>query len=202
MSSGIDMKYVQEQYEKMSNKELIYVVTQNARGLTPEALAIAKNEINKRGLNPRLSMALDVQNKTHTIEEIDAYCNLINNLNCPICDSGADKLNATLTAEVMSFIILTQYKEKIHIGCPGCLDKLNNAALSKTIALGWWGFPWGIIRSIKAIAVNIKSKRSNHMGSPNEFLRSFILSNIGQLEAYKGDRTNLRQVISGIFEGV
>ncbi|NML39622.1 hypothetical protein HHL17_20650 [Chitinophaga sp. G-6-1-13] len=200
MNSGIDMKYVQERYEKMSNNELIYLVTQNAGGLTAEALDIAKNEIRKRGLNPRFSKALDVQNKTYTIEEIDSYCNLINNLNCPICDSVSEKLNATLTAEVMSFIIITQYKKKIHVGCPDCLDELNNSALNKTIALGWWGFPWGIIRSIQAITLNIKSKRSNHMDSPNQFLRSFILSNIGQLEVHKGDRTNLRHVIAKVLE--
>jgi predicted nucleic-acid-binding Zn-ribbon protein len=196
MSTGIDTKFVQERYEKMSNSELVYLVTQNANGLSPEALEIAKNEIIKRGLNPRLSQALDVQNKAYTIEELDVYCNLVNSLSCPICDKEGGRLNGTLTAEVMSFIIITQYKKKIHIGCPDCLDKLNNAALNKTLALGWWGFPWGIVRSIQAVIANIKSKRTNHLNTPNQFLRSFVLSNIGQIEAYKGDKTRLRQVVS------
>jgi predicted nucleic-acid-binding Zn-ribbon protein len=184
----------------MSDSELIYSVTQNAGGLTPEALEIAKNEIIKRGLNPGLSKALDVQNKTYTVEELHVYCNLVNSLSCPICHKKGDRLNGTLTAEVMSFIILTRYKKKIHIGCPNCLDKLNNAALTKTIVFGWWGFPWGIIRSVQAIITNIKSKRTHHLDTSNQFLMSFVLSNIGQLEAYKGDKNRLGEVIATVLE--
>ncbi|SEW51773.1 hypothetical protein [Chitinophaga arvensicola] len=201
MKTGIDVKFVQERYAKMSDNELVYLVTQNANGLTPEALEVAKNEIKKRGFNPRLSNALDAQNKTdYTVEEIDNYCQLINRLNCPICDSAEDTLNATQTMEVMSFVILTQWKKKVHVGCPDCLDELNNNALGKSIALGWWGFPWGMIRTIEAIILNIKNKRSNHLDTPNEFLRSFVVTNIGQLEAHKADRSRLRHVISETLE--
>lgn len=86
----------------------------------------------------------------------------------------------------------------VRVGCPDCLDKLNNSALNKTVAFGWWGFPWGVIRSIQAITLNIKSKHSNHMDSPNQFLRSFVLFNIGQLVAFKEDLTNLRHIISKV----
>jgi hypothetical protein len=199
MNSGIDVKYVQESYEKMSDAELTTLMTADAGGLTPEALEIAKNEIKRRGMNPHFATALDVQNRSHNIEEIDYYCSLINGLNCPICGNGTDKLNATLTAEVMSFIVLTSYRKKIHVGCPDCLDKVTNSALIKTIVLGWWGFPWGVIRSIQAIILNFKNKQSNHADSPNERLRSFALSNIGQLEAYKDNPAKLNQLISELL---
>lgn len=180
----------------MSDDELISQVTGNARGLTSQALNIAKEEMLKRGIEQRFSDALDAQNRPHTPEEIDHYCELITNLNCPVCGKGASRLNGTLAAEVVSFILVTQYKRKIHVACPDCLDSLNNEALIKTIVTGWWGIPWGIIRSIQAVILNIKSKRSNRIDSPNSFLRSFVIENIGRLEAYKNDKSALKDIIS------
>jgi hypothetical protein len=199
MSSGIDVKFIQERYEQMSDAELTTLMT-DASGLTPEALEIAKNEIKKRDMNPRFSAVLDAQNKSLSIGEINYYCSLINGLNCPICGNGIDKLNATLTAEVTSFIFITLYKKKTHIGCPDCLDKLTNSALTKTIIFGWWGMLFGIIRSIQAIILNSKSKQGNHADSPNQCLRSFALSNIGQLEAYKDNPAKINQFISEVLK--
>ncbi|MRG45454.1 hypothetical protein GFS24_10030 [Chitinophaga sp. SYP-B3965] len=195
MATGINTKWVQERYEKMSNQELIQTVTQDAAGLTPEALEIVKAELKRRNLSHSLADALDVQNKTYTIQEIDKYCDAIRELDCPICNTSTSKLNATLTAEVVSIIVVTNFTKKIRIGCPGCLDNANTAAAAKSAVLGWWGFPWGIIRTIQAIVINLKNRKSNHMDTPNDYLRSFALSRIGELEAYKGDKAKLRRVI-------
>jgi hypothetical protein len=66
-----------------------------------------------------------------------------------------------MTSEVISFIVFTQYKKKIKVGCGHCLDKANENALIKSTVLGWWGLPWGIIRTPGAISTNLKSKRTN-----------------------------------------
>ena len=196
MSSGIDIQFVREAYQKMSDQELIRVLTQDAAGLTPEAQEVVKEEIKKRNLDPNIAKGVDAQQKSYTSAEIDAYCEIIQKLPCPATGSTSEKLNATLTAEVMSFIIFTQYREKIIIGSPDILDKASNAALRKTILFGWWGIPWGIIRSIKAIVINIESKKLNRIDTPNEFLRSFVLSKIGQIETYKNNKEKLLEIIS------
>ncbi|MBO9728583.1 MAG: hypothetical protein J7623_08100 [Chitinophaga sp.] len=195
MSNGIDAKFVQERYEKMSNDELIYLVTHDGAGLTPAALVIAKNEIAKRGLKGGYADALEMQNKTYTIEEIDAYCSLINDLKCPICGERSTPLNGTVTTEVISFILMMQTRTAVYVGCPDCLDDLSNAALNKTVILGWWSF-WGIFKTIGAIIDNIKYKRANHYESPNIALRYFVLSHIGLIELHKNDRTMLDQLIA------
>ena len=61
--------------------------------------------------------------------------------------------------------------------------------------LGWWGIPWGIIRTPQAIALNLKSKRTNHLQDHNNYLRSFTLSVIGELETYKGNKEKLQQIL-------
>jgi hypothetical protein len=196
MSTGIDIQFVRETYKKLTDQELIRVVTQDAYGLTPEALEVVKEEIKSRNLDPNIIKGLDAQQKTYTVEEIDEYCELIRSLPCPITGSIENKLNGTMTAEVMSFILFTQYKRKIVIGSPQALDKENNSALIKTVLLGWWGFPWGPIRTIQAILKNVKNQKTNWLDTPNDYLRSFVLSKIGEIETYKGNQEKLRQIIA------
>ena len=195
MSTGIDIKFVQERYQRMSDDELVRIATQDAYGLTAEAMEVVKAEIQKRGLDENIAKGVEAQNKTYTIEEIDAYCDIVSKLCCPICGNSTERLNATMTSEVMSFLFFTTYNKKIKVGCPNCLDKANNNALAKTAILGWWGIPWGIIRTPQAIALNLKSKQTNHLQDHNDYLRSFALGKIGELEVYKNDKEKLQQIV-------
>ncbi len=68
-----------------SNDELIHIATQDANGLTPEAMEVVKNEIQKRGLDDNLSKGVEAQNKEYSIEEIDTYCDIVSKMSCPSC---------------------------------------------------------------------------------------------------------------------
>ena len=195
MNPGIDTKFVEEHYQRMSDEDLIRIATQEAYGLTPEAFEIMKSEIKKRGLNENLLESVKAQNKTYSPEEIEVYCNLVRELSCPVCGNSEHLLNATITGEVVSYIFFTSSKKQIKVGCPDCLDKLNDKALTKTALLGWWGIPWGIIKTIQYIVINIDNKRLNHSDEHNESLRSFALDCIGELEMYKDDKEKLQQIV-------
>ena len=196
MSTGIDIKYVEEAYRRMTNDELIRIATQDASGLTPEAMEVVKAEIKKRGLDENISKGVEAQNKAYTVEEVDTYCDLVSKLSCPYCGGTAERLNATMTGEVMSFIFFTQYNKKLKVACPHCLDKANNNALTKTVLLGWWGIPWGIIKTVQSISLNLKSKKTNHLHDHNDYLRSFALNTIGELETYKDNKEMLKQIVA------
>lgn len=197
-NSDIDTSFVSETYARMSDDELIRVLTKEAYGLTPAALEIAKEEMKKRNLElTGVERGIAAQKKeNYTLEEIDAYCSIIQQLPCPVTGSNDYKLNATVTAQTMSFIFFTNYEKKIVIGSPEALNKANNAALVKSVILGWWGLPWGIIRTIQSISVNLRNKKTNQQETPNDYLRSFVLSRIGEIEAYKNDKEKLSQLIS------
>lgn len=38
-------------------------------------------------------------------------------------------------------------------------------------------------------------KRTNHLEEPNEYLRSFVLAKIGQIETYKDNQEKLLEII-------
>jgi hypothetical protein len=196
MSRGIDIKFVRENYGKMSDEELSRIAIQDAHGLTPEAQEVIKEEIVKRNLDIGLVAEVEAQNKKYTIEEIDNYCELIQSLPCPKTGDTSQKLNATLTAEARSYLVLTQYKKKIVVGTPQTLTKANNAAIANSALMGWWGFPWGIVRTIQAIIVNVKNRKRIGDDEVNEFLRSFVLSRIREIERYKDNKQVLMQIVS------
>jgi hypothetical protein len=196
MSNGIDVEFVRENYRKMTDDELVRVATQDAAGLTPQAQEVVKTEINKRGLDANIIEGVKAQNKGYSIAEIDGYCEMVRDLDCPMCGASDIRLNGTLTSEVMSFIVFTHSVKKIKIACPDCLDKANDRSLAVSAALGWWGIPWGIIRTIGAIGQNIKSKKTTRLDEANDYLRSFILAKVGQVETYKADKDKLQEIIS------
>ena len=198
MSSGLDIQSVREHYRHLSDNELIHIATQDAVGMTPQAQQVIREEVERRKLDTGLLRAVEAQNQEkYTVEQIDYYCQLIRDLDCPACGSTGIRLNATMAMEVMSFLVFTHHSKKLHVACPACLDKANNNALAKSVILGWWGFPWGIVRTIQAITHNVSNKKTNHLDTPNDILRGFALSSIGQLETYKDDREKLQQVIGG-----
>ena len=64
MSHGIDIDFVRETYQKMSDEDLIRILTTDAAGLTLEAQALVKDEIKRRNLNSDIGRGVDVQQKT------------------------------------------------------------------------------------------------------------------------------------------
>lgn len=65
MASGLDIEFVRQHYQKMSNDDLIRTATTDAYGLTPEAMEVVKEEILKRNLDQNIIKGLEAQNKTY-----------------------------------------------------------------------------------------------------------------------------------------
>lgn len=177
----LNLKDIEDNYARMSDYELERIATKDAIGLLPEVYLILEKEIQKRNLDLNLTKGIEAQQKKYTIAEIDSYCNVLMDLSCPICNSKSQKLNATLISTVKSFLIITSYKRELKIACPNCLIKELDKAIISTALLGWWGFPWGIIKTPMYIYYNFDSKKEAHNQMPNNELRSFVLANIGKV---------------------
>lgn len=196
MSTGIDLQFVRETYQRMSDEELAAVVTQRMEGLTPEATAIVKEEIKRRGLHDGLTNSIDAQQRTFSHNEINAYCELIQNLPCPVTGNTSTRLNATLVAEAAAFIFFSHYRTHIVIASPEVLRKENGKAMIKAALFGWWDFFGGIPKTIRALAVNARNRKTDYQQGPTEYLRNFVLSRIGEIEAYKHDKDQLCRIIN------
>ena len=182
---------LKEKYRKFSDEKLMHIAAEDAAKLRPEALALLQEELEARGLAEVAQKEIDAQFRMLSEPEIEEYCALIQAAPCPICHSATKPLNATVTSKVSSFIFLTTWKEELAIACPSCLDKLSEDATSHSIIVGWWGIPWGIIRTIKAISSNKKLAKSHHVSYPNASLKAFVVDNVRSLDKIKGNVNQL-----------
>ncbi len=189
---------LKQTYQRYDNEKLIRIATQDADGLRPEAVQAIQEVIKERGLSDDIIKGLEVQRKEIDEETLLGYVNVLRDLPCPKCGATGLKLNGTITGTVISFIVMSNYEKRIKIACPDCLDKENNAAIAKSSALGWWGFPWGIIRTIQSLIFNSRMKSQNHIDGPNETLLGFTMANIGKVEAHRNDKTRLAELIKDI----
>lgn len=182
-------------YERMPDFELIRIATSDAQGLRPEVFEIIENELKKRNLDTHLLNGAIAQNKVYSKEEIHQYATMLAALPCPICGGTFKKLNGTIRHTVKSFIFFTSHSTEPIIACPDCLDKENDSATLSTALLGWWGLPWGLVKTPQYIYKNQQSKKQNHATHLNDVLLFYTQENIGRIESYKNDQIKLQEII-------
>lgn len=193
MKSTIDE--LRENYKSFTDDKLIRLATTEVIGLRPEAIQVMQEEIKRRGLSEGLLGGIEVQIKEISEDELLAYCELLRRQSCPVCSSSSVKLNATLTTTVVSYLIMTTDEDNLIIACPKCLDKANKDAIIKTALFGWWGFPSGIYRTIKALYHNNKMATQTRLALPNEYFKEFVREQIGTIEANKTNTERLKSLI-------
>jgi hypothetical protein len=133
--------------------------------------------------------------RQYTIEDIQNYADLVRQLPCPVCQRTNQQLNGSIISTVKSFLVLTYSRKKPIIACPDCLTKKNNLAIASTALLGWWGFPWGLIKTPQYIYQNVMAKKQNKNTQPNDVLLSLTLMNANEIEVHKNNPEKLKEII-------
>ncbi|MDO7851159.1 hypothetical protein [Hymenobacter convexus] len=186
---------LKENYRRLSDEKLMRIAAEDAPRLRPEALVLLKAELSTRGLAETAEKTIQAQLRQATEAEVLAYGALLQAQPCPVCGSAARPLNATVTHRVLSFVVMTTWKKQLVIACPPCLDQLNHDAMKSSALLGWWGFPWGVPRTIDALLSNQKMTRANHAPYPNETLLAFVAGNVGRIEAARANARDLHALL-------
>ncbi|QEC79109.1 hypothetical protein [Mucilaginibacter ginsenosidivorax] len=193
-----DIEQLKTTYKNLSDDKLTHLAITEAASLRPEALDLLKAEIKNRGLDEGIMNGVNVQLSTPGSLAIDSYISLIRNQPCPVCSSTAQPLNAIVIGSVKSFIILTQYKKKLMIACPSCLQQANQRATSSTALMGWWGLPWGIIRTSQALFRNMKANKIIRTEEPSDNLVSFVKTNVGVIESVRKNNHSLQVMLDSV----
>ncbi len=192
----MDLNDIKENYKKFEDWKIEKIASEEAGSLRPEVLDILKTEIENRKLNLNLLDTIDAQTKEITESEFNDYYNVLRNHPCPKCESKTQKINATIVGRVVSMLILTNYEKCLKVACSNCLDEMHNKANKKSALLGWWGFPWGPIQTIRSFIFNSRMKKNNRTVEPNEIIASFIVNNIGIMEKAKSEPEKLTELIN------
>ena len=60
-----------------------------------------------------------------------------------------------MSYRIWSALVLTQWNNRPHVCCRSCGVKSQLGDMLFSLALGWWGFPWGLIMTPVQITRNI-----------------------------------------------
>jgi hypothetical protein len=73
---------------------------------------------------------------------------------CPKCQ-GAGPIDVHISHRVWSALFLTSWKSIPQVSCRSCGVKGQLGSTAFSLALGWWGFPWGFIVTPVQIVRNV-----------------------------------------------
>ena len=172
---------MRELYAELSDTEIAWMALSQGSQLRPEAVAVLHAEIRKRGLSSELGLALTTQADPISPGELQDLADRFRRQPCGRCGSWKRPLNAFGIARVWSVILVTSYKKELLIACPDCILASAKRAQAFTPLVGWWGIPWGPIRTIQAIAINFRTIRHGDEDHPSEALTTFVRDHRGEI---------------------
>jgi hypothetical protein len=101
--------------------------------------------------------------------------------NCPKCN-GLGPIDVHKVHQVWSALILTRWSSSQQVSCKSCATKSQLGGILFSLALGWWGFPWGLILTPVQVVRNIAEICSGPDPSqPSQGLRNVVLINIARM---------------------
>jgi hypothetical protein len=99
--------------------------------------------------------------------------------NCPKCN-GLGPIDVHKVHQVWSALILTRWSSAQQVSCKSCATKSQLGGMFFSLALGWWGFPWGLILTPVQVVRNIAEICSGpDPAQPSPALRNLVLVNLG-----------------------
>lgn len=99
--------------------------------------------------------------------------------NCPKC-SCMGPVDIHYVYEVWSAFVITRWTTSSQVSCHGCARKRQLGGIAFSLALGWWGFPWGLVLTPVQVTRNIIGMCGGPgVARPSENLRNFVLVSMG-----------------------
>jgi hypothetical protein len=75
---------------------------------------------------------------------ISQHVSQVHEGNCPKC-GGPGPIDVHTSYSVWSALVLTSWRSRPEVCCRACGIKAKLGRTLSSVALGWWGVPWGII---------------------------------------------------------
>ena len=92
---------------------------------------------------------------------------------CPKC-KGTGPVDVHLSYKVWSALVITRWSSQAQVSCRSCAMKSQAAAAAFSLALGWWGFPWGLVITPIQIGRNIHGMMRSESTTPSPQLEKTV----------------------------
>lgn len=171
-------------------------------GIRPDSIQVfqdLKAEAEKT-YHAKISAPKKIQKTTreYSTDEVMKFVHALQTLPCPVCGQKDNQLNGTKLYRVWSIILFTSTSKKLAVACPACLRKKNRRAALFSGLLGWWGIPWGLLRTPQYIYLNLNSKRQTQLSQPNQHLIQFAQIYAPYIEKKMNDEIQLMEFLKSV----
>lgn len=107
-------------------------------------------------------------------ETLERLTDEVHQGNCPRCQ-GRGPVDVHKAHQVWSALILTSWSSSPEISCKGCGVKRQLGAMLFSGALGWWGFPWGLIMTpFQIIRNGVEMAAGPSSARPSPLLHKYV----------------------------
>ena len=173
----------QARYHSLSNLELESIALKQSVTLPVEALVVLRKELDRRGLSQSFRRGIEAQVKAWTKGDLATFIEQYRHRPCPRCGVQGKTLNGVPGAVARSFVVTSTIRTKLVIGCSICIKAELEHLSRQSLLFGWWGVPWGPVRTVRALALNSRAKTAAASREPTPELWNYIASHVGEIAA-------------------
>jgi hypothetical protein len=168
-------------YHSLSNFELESIALSESATLPPQALVALRKEMDQRGLSGAIRRGIEAQVRRWTKADLATFIEQYRHRPCPRCGVQGKRLNGVVAAVARGFIVTSIIRTKLVIGCSGCINAELARLSRQSVLFGWLGIPWGLVHTVRALAVNSKAKAAAASATPTAELWNYIASNVVEI---------------------
>lgn len=192
-----DLEQIKQYYADFDDSKIVHLAENEAEGLRPEVIPVLMEEIKKRGLDIELFQMIEYQIKPLKEEELNELKQKIIHLPCPDCNERSTPLVGSLIRTVIGMITSTSYTKESVITCPSCAKNRRKYALISTLLLGWWGIPFGPVKTPVAL-ISMLTDRDKREETSETIITSLVCNHIAKLRAIHDNEEELVEYIRHI----
>jgi transcription elongation factor Elf1 len=116
---------------------------------------------------------------------IDERVAEVHQSDCPVCGQRGP-IDVAKSYWVWSAVIFTRWGSKAQVCCRTCARSSQMDAIGSSVALGWWGFPFGLILTPIQIGRNVYGLlRGSPASSPSSALREVVQASVRAAQRFE-----------------
>lgn len=174
----MNLEQIKKNYSKMPIEKIEEMAGGDTAGYELAILSILHHEVIERSSNDYLVRVAKAQQEELFQPELLKLVDQVKKCSCPDCDRSHVELRSNWVRNVISFILMTTNKKHPYIACPICLAKTRKKNFGLTFFFGWWGFPWGLIKTPISMISHFLDQK-NESENTNEMMSDFVVKNLG-----------------------
>ena len=172
---------IRQHYASLTERELLQIALHEVADLAPAGVSALRAELKSRGLEERLGDAVDAQAQELDPAAVAQLADRIRQIPCLLCGSNGTFTNGFEVGKARSFLFYTTLERSLLIACPACTSRAARRATLTTLLWGWWAIPWGPIRTVQALLMNLRALRTEYVAHPTVALLRYVEAHPGEV---------------------